>query len=48
MKNFKLDFRKEQEIVKNVEKSEKWVRSLHKFFFNLTPELIQLDRSHRV
>ncbi|EAS05817.2 PHD-finger protein (macronuclear) [Tetrahymena thermophila SB210] len=48
MKNSKVDFKRELEILKSIQKSVQWFRSLHKFFFNLNEDQIKLDPSMRV
>ncbi|KAL4472243.1 hypothetical protein ABPG72_013876 [Tetrahymena utriculariae] len=48
IKNPKIDFKKELEILKRIEKSVLWFRTLHKFFFNINEEQIKLEESKRV
>lgn len=34
MRNVKADFRKENELIKNIFKSDKWMRTLYKYIVN--------------
>lgn len=34
MRNVKADFRKENEVIKNIFKSDKWMRALYKYIVN--------------
>lgn len=43
MKNYKINFRKEIEIIRIMGKSNQWLRKLHRFVFNLNIEIVNLE-----
>lgn len=43
MKLVKVNFRKEMEIIRIMQKSDKWLRNLHKIFYNTKVEFVNQE-----